>query len=391
MRFCFKKYVSMVLAIGLCLSILSPATAVEDMEVPAFSQELPAKSYVLMEASTGQILAEQNADEQIPPASITKIMTMLLVMERINSGEISMDDMVTTSEHASSMGGTQIWLEVGEEMSVNDLLKATAINSANDAAVALAEHVAGTEEAFAQLMNQKAAELGMTGTSFKNATGLDAEGHLSTARNIAIMGKELLKYPQITEYTSVYMDSLRGGETELVNTNKLVRFYEGCNGIKTGTTDGAGSCLCASAERNEMTLIAVSMGSETSKERFASCRALLDYGFANYALYKPDVSEESLQAIPVEQGQKSVVAITTDSDGAAVLIPKNAENKIELEIDINSSVMAPVVVGQEVGTITYKIGEQTVAEQKIVTAEEIDKIDFRFVFFGLFRNLVGLN
>lgn len=390
MRFCFKKYISMVLAIGLCLSILSPAMVAEALEVPAFSQELPAKSYVLMEASTGQILAEQNADEQIPPASITKIMTMLLVMERIDSGEISMDDMVTTSEHASSMGGTQIWLEVGEEMSVNDLLKATAINSANDAAVALAEHVAGTEEAFAQLMNQKAAELDMTGTTFKNATGLDAEGHLSTARDIAIMGRELLKYPQITEYTSVYMDSLRGGETELVNTNKLVRFYEGCNGIKTGTTDGAGSCLCASAERNGMTLIAVSMGSETSKERFASCRALLDYGFANYALYKPDVSEESLQAIPVEQGQKSVAAITTDSNGDAVLIPKSAENKIEQEIVINPSVIAPVTSGQEVGTIIYKIGEQTVAEQKIVTAEDVDKIDFGFVFFGLFRNLVGL-
>lgn len=386
-----KRQITMVITLVFFLSVaVIPAAAAETAGVPAFSQELPAKSYILIEASTGQVLAEQNADQQMPPASITKIMTMLLLMERIDTGEISLDDMVTTSEHANSMGGTQIWLEVGEQMSVNDLLKATAINSANDAAVALAEYMAGTEEAFVQLMNQKAAELGMTGTTFCNATGLDAEGHLSTARDIAIMGRELLKYPLITEYTSVYMDSLRNGETELVNTNKLVRFYEGCNGLKTGTTDGAGSCLCASATRDGMTLIAVSMGSATSKERFASCRALLDYGFANYALYQPDISADSLPPIAVEQGQKSTVPVTTDSYGGSVLVSKSSAGKIEQDVVLEETLTAPVTAGQEVGMITYRIGDQTVAEQKIVATEDVPEVDFGFIFSGLFRNLIGL-
>ncbi len=386
-----KRQITMVITLVFFLSAaVIPAAAAETAGVPAFSQELPAKSYILIEASTGQVLAEQNADQQMPPASITKIMTMLLLMERIDAGEISLDDMVTTSEHANSMGGTQIWLEVGEQMSVNDLLKATAINSANDAAVALAEYMAGTEEAFVQLMNQKAAELGMTGTTFCNATGLDAEGHLSTARDIAIMGRELLKYPLITEYTSVYMDSLRNGETELVNTNKLVRFYEGCNGLKTGTTDGAGSCLCASATRDGMTLIAVSMGSATSKERFASCRALLDYGFANYALYQPDISADSLPPIAVEQGQKSTVPVTTDSYGGSVLVSKSSAGKIEQDVVLEETLTAPVTAGQEVGMITYRIGDQTVAEQKIVATEDVPEVDFGFIFSGLFRNLIGL-
>ena len=386
-----KRQITMVITLVFFLSAaVIPAAAAETAGVPAFSQELPAKSYILIEASTGQVLAEQHADQQMPPASITKIMTMLLLMERIDAGEISLDDMVTTSEHANSMGGTQIWLEVGEQMSVNDLLKATAINSANDAAVALAEYIAGTEEAFVQLMNQKAAELGMTGTTFCNATGLDAEGHLSTARDIAIMGRELLKYPLITEYTSVYMDSLRNGETELVNTNKLVRFYEGCNGLKTGTTDGAGSCLCASATRDGMTLIAVSMGSATSKERFAICRALLDYGFANYALYQPDISADSLPPIAVEQGQKSTVPVTTDSYGGSVLVSKSSAGKIEQDVVLEETLTAPVTAGQEVGMITYRIGDQTVAEQKIVATEDVPEVDFGFIFSGLFRNLIGL-
>ena len=386
-----KRQITMVITLVFFLSAaVIPAAAAETAGVPAFSQELPAKSYILIEASTGQVLAEQHADQQMPPASITKIMTMLLLMERIDAGEISLDDMVTTSEHANSMGGTQIWLEVGEQMSVNDLLKATAINSANDAAVALAEYMAGTEEAFVQLMNQKAAELGMTGTTFCNATGLDAEGHLSTARDIAIMGRELLKYPLITEYTSVYMDSLRNGETELVNTNKLVRFYEGCNGLKTGTTDGAGSCLCASATRDGMTLIAVSMGSATSKERFAICRALLDYGFANYALYQPDISADSLPPIAVEQGQKSTVPVTTDSYGGSVLVSKSSAGKIEQDVVLEETLTAPVTAGQEVGMITYRIGDQTVAEQKIVATEDVPEVYFGFIFSGLFRNLIGL-
>lgn len=384
-----KRQITAVLSVVFFLSVaIIPVSAAEYSGVPEFSQEVSAKSYILTEASTGRILAEQNADEQMPPASITKIMTMLLVAERIDSGEISVDDIVTVSEYASSMGGTQIWLEVGEQMSVNDLLKATAVNSANDAAVALAEYVAGTEEAFVQLMNQKADELGMTGTNFCNATGLDADGHLSTAKDIAIMGRELLKHPMITEYTSVYMDTLRNGETELVNTNKMVRFYEGCNGLKTGTTDEAGSCLCASATRDDMTLIAVSMGSATSKERFACCRALLDYGFSQYALYEPDVSSETVGPVIVEQGQKSTVSFAADSD-EAVLIPKGSEGKIEREVVLRENLTAPIFAGQEIGQITYKIGDEVLSEQKLAATEDVPAIDFKFVFSGLFRNLAG--
>ena len=272
-------------------------------------ENLPAKSYILVEANTGKVLAEKNADEKMPPASITKIMTMLLLAEKLDSGEIALDDMVTTSKHANSMGGSQVWLDVGEQMSVEDLLKATAINSANDAAVAISEHIAGSEEQFVELMNQKAAELGMTGSNFCNASGLDADGHLSTARDIAIMGRELIKHPLIIKYTSKYMDDLRNGKTELVNTNKMVRFYEGCNGLKTGTTDLAGSCLCATATRNDMTLIAVSMGSETSKDRFDSCRSLLDYGFSGWELLSPNLDEMDAGSIEVVNGKKDSIKL----------------------------------------------------------------------------------
>ena len=243
--------------------------------------EVPAKSAILMEQSTGQVLCEMNADEQMPPASITKVMTLLLVMEAVESGRLSLEDTVTCSPHASSMGGSQIWLEVGEQMTVQDLIKATAVASANDASVALAEKVAGSEDAFVVMMNERAEQLGMTGTHFVNCTGLDAPGHLTTARDIATMSRILIQHPMIREYSSIWMDSLRGGETQLVNTNKLVRFYDGATGLKTGTTDGAGSCLAATATRNGLSLVAVSLGSATSDERFQSARNILEYGCAN--------------------------------------------------------------------------------------------------------------
>lgn len=371
----------------ICACVLVVPVNAQTQE-PQFTQELPAKSYILMERTTGKVLAEKNADEQMPPASITKIMTMLLLMERIDAGEISLDDTVTASEHASSMGGTQIWLEPGEEMSVNDLLKATAINSANDAAVALAEKVAGTEEQFVTLMNQRAQELGMENTVFHNATGLDADGHVSTARDIAIMGRELLTHPAITQYTSIYMDSLRNGETGLVNTNKLVRFYDGCNGLKTGTTDGAGSCLCASAEKNGMELIAVSMGSDTSKDRFNTCRSLLDFGFANWNWVSPELGSDVLTQVAVENGQSSFVDVAPKDGNNAVLIPKGA-GQVEPNIELETSVAAPVEKGQKLGTVTYMIDGEQVAVQELTAAYDVPELNFGFVFSGLFRNLFG--
>lgn len=280
--------------------------------VNAVKLELPAKSVILIEGSTGKVLYEENADDKMPPASITKIMTLLLVMEALDAGKINLSDKVTASEHACSMGGTQIWLEPNEQMTVEELLKATAVVSANDAAVALGELIAGSESAFAFMMNEKAKSLGMKNTTFKNATGLDADGHLSTARDISIMSRELLKHRAITKYTTIWMDSLRDGKNELVNTNKLIRFYKGATGLKTGTTDGAGACLSASAARDGMELIAVTMGSANSKERFASARSLLDYGFSGFSVVKPKTEASLLKPVKVLGGVSENVEVYTD-------------------------------------------------------------------------------
>ena len=348
-------------------------------------ENLPAKSYILVEANTGKVLAEKNADEKVPPASITKIMTMLLLAEKLDSGEISLDDLVTTSKHANSMGGSQVWLDVGEQMSVEDLLKATAINSANDAAVAISEHIAGSEEQFVELMNQKAAELGMTGSNFCNASGLDADGHLSTARDVAIMGRELIKYPLIIKYTSKYMDDLRNGKTELVNTNKMVRFYEGCNGLKTGTTDLAGSCLCATASRNGMTLIAVSMGSETSKGRFDSCRSLLDYGFSGWELLIHNLDEMDAGSIEVVNGKKDSVALRVDGAGP-MLIPKNSSKRVEKKVEIESLVEAPVQEGMCCGRIVYLLDGEEISSYDIVADDGVGEVDFVFLLTSMINN-----
>ena len=351
-------------------------------------QNLQAKSYILIEANTGKVLAEKSADDKMPPASITKIMTMLLLAQRLDSGELSLTDLVTTSEHANSMGGSQIWLNVGEQMSIEDLLKATAISSANDAAVAIAERIAGSEEQFVELMNQKAAQLGMTNSRFCNASGLDADGHLSTARDISIMGRELLKYPLITKYTSKYMDELRNGKTELVNTNKMVRFYEGCNGLKTGTTDLAGSCLCATATRNDMTLIAVSMGSETSKDRFASCRSLLDYGFSNWELLSPNLDEADAGTLDVLNGKKASVALRIDRAGP-MLIPKNSARRVEKRVEKDGPIEAPVDEGRCVGRVVYLLDGEEISSYDILTDDGVGKIDFVFLLTSMIGFFFG--
>lgn len=365
---CVSLFSAIWLCCGTALAEEAPSNTVQ--------LDIPAKSCILTD-SAGNVLYEDNADQQMPPASITKIMTLLLTFEALDAGTLSEDQMVTCSEYAASMGGTQIWLEPGEEMALSDIIKATAVNSANDCAMVLAEMVAGSEEAFVAMMNEKAAALGMTGTHFENPTGLDADGHLSTARDIAIMSAELLKHEGVTEYTTIWMDSLRNGETGLVNTNKLVRYYTGCTGLKTGTTDGAGSCLSATATRDGVSLIAVSMGSETSNDRFASCRTLLDYGFASYENYTPVLDDQTLAPVPALGGQSEQVSISADIP-EGILIPKGMADQVKVEVTKESTVTAPVEEGTVLGNAVISLDGKVLAQIPLRAKEQVEKIDFSF-------------
>ena len=347
---------------------------------------LRTRSAILMEASTGQILYEMNADEPLAPASVTKIMSLLLVVEAVDAGKINLDDMVTTSAHAASMGGSQIWLEVNEQMSVDDLLKAACIASANDATVALGEHMAGSEEGFVALMNERAQELGMNNTVFKNASGLDEEGHVTTARDVALMSQAILEHDIIKEYSSVWMDTLRGGETGLVNTNKLVRFYPGSTGLKTGTTSNAGHCLSATAQRDGMELIAVVMGSENSDDRFNAARKLLDYGFANYQLMTISITEQDLPQIPVKNGVDEFIAFKP-FDAPSVLIPKGKADSIEKIIDLPEFLDAPIEIGQEVGFVRIMMGEEELMRVSVYSSTEIPKMRLGNALWILIRAL----
>ena len=365
---CVSLFSAIWLCCGTALAEEAPSNTVQ--------LDIPAKSCILTD-SAGNVLYEDNADQQMPPASITKIMTLLLTFEALDAGTLSEDQMVTCSEYAASMGGTQIWLEPGEEMALSDIIKATAVNSANDCAMVLAETVAGSEEAFVAMMNEKAAALGMTGTHFENPTGLDADGHLSTARDIAIMSAELLKHEGVTEYTTIWMDSLRNGETGLVNTNKLVRYYTGCTGLKTGTTDGAGSCLSATATRDGVSLIAVSMGSETSNDRFASCRTLLDYGFASYENFTPVLDDQTLAPVPALGGQSEQVSISADIP-EGILIPKGMADQVKVEVTKESTVTAPVEAGTVLGNAVISLDGKVLAQIPLRAKEQVEKIDFSF-------------
>lgn len=377
------RLLGLVTAFSLVFSFSAPVFASDGDEDTTASASIAgaaqpiiaAKSGILIEESTGKVLFEKNSHEKMPPASITKIMTMLLVMEAIEGGKINYDDMVTASAHACSMGGTQIWLKENEQFSVNDLLKACAVASANDAAMALAEHIGGSEEGFVAMMNNKASALGMKDTTFVNPTGLDADGHLSSAYDIALMSRALLSYPKIKEYTSIWMDSLRDGKTELVNTNKMVRFYKGCTGLKTGTTNGAGSCLSASAERNDMGLVSVVMGSTTSKERFDSAKALLDYGFASFALYKAVLDESILTPIVVKGGVFKTVGVETDKTVTLVL-PKELIKSVKQEINLLGEVLAPVKKGQKLGEVTLRIegSNEVLAQFPLMAKNEVEEM-----------------
>ena len=348
----------------------------------ALDLDVAGKSALLMDVSTGQILYEKNAHEPLAPASVTKVMTMLLIMEAIDAGKIGWNDMVTASEAAAAKGGSQIYLKVGETMSVSDMLKSIAVSSANDCACAMAEHIAGSESAFVQLMNQRAKELGMNDTHFVNCTGLDdgpeAADHKTSAYDIAVMSRQLLKYhPDIKKFTTIWMDTVRDGAFGLSNTNKLVRFYSGATGLKTGFTTGAGYCLSAAAERDGTELIAVVMGAETSAKRFAACKSMLDYGFANYALAQPQLSGNAF--VPVTLGkQKSVGAVPAQAD--ALLIDKAHKNSLVTEVSLDESVAAPVSKGQRIGTLTVRAGEQILLQVPMVAQEGVERLSFGDVF-----------
>ena len=343
-----------------------------------------AKSVVLMEKSTGKVLYAENENEKLYPASVTKIMTILLVCEAIESGKMKLSDTVSCSANAASKGGSQIWLEPGESMTVDELLKATCVYSANDACTLLGECVAGSEPAFNELMNKRAAELGMTNTHFDNCTGLDdtTDTHLTTAYDVALMSRELLKHDFIKEYTTTWMDSLRGGETQLVNTNKLIRFYDGITGLKTGTTEKAGCCVSATAERNNMELIAVVMGSENSNDRFNSAENLLDWGFANYEIYSPSVDSNSLGKIKVLFGKTDTVGVKIPSI-SPILINKGSSGNINVDIEIAENVTAPVEENQIVGKIVVRNGDDVLSEYNISVSDPVKKLTFFDAFYKL--------
>ena len=356
------------------------------LDIKEAKLELNGKSAILMDATTGTVLYESNADERLSPASVTKIMTLLLVFEALQDGRLKWDDVLVVSENAASMGGSQVFLEPGEKMSVEDLIKSVVIASANDAAVTLAEHVAGSEEAFIEAMNKRAAELGMVNTKFENTTGLDDDtvDHKTTARDIAIMSRELLKHEKITEYTTIWMDTIRNGEFGLTNTNRLVRFYRGITGLKTGFTSGAGYCISASAKRDNTHLIAVIMGAESADLRNVSVSKLLDFGFANYSLYTENSSETG--EIKVYGGKSDSVQTTYDAFNA--LVNKSSSGKIEAKIELNEYIQAPVSKGDVVGKIIYSVNGEIIGEAPVFCAESVEKISFIDYAFRILKKFL---
>lgn len=348
--------------------------------------DVSSKSAVLMEAESGTIIFSKNENESLAPASVTKIMTILLVMEAIEEERISIDASVPISAYAASMGGSQVFLKEGENMTVRDLLKCTVIASANDAAVALSEYVYGSESAFVNEMNKKAKELGMENTNFENTTGLDdtTVNHVTSAKDIAIMSQALIKYPLIFEYSSLWQDSIRNGEFVLTNTNRLVRYYDGCTGLKTGSTDKAGYCISATAERDGMKLIAVIMGAETRDERNAIARSLLDYGFSNYSLF----SEEENIIEDIELFGSNVKSVSVYCDAIKKLVNKNQKSKVEKYYDIPDYLEAPLAAGDVVGTVRYVIDGKLLCEENIYVKTDAKKLNTKDVFIGIIRTVL---
>ena len=355
--------------------IIALLGAVLVLATSARAVEVAAPSALLMEKETGTVLFAKNEHAKLEPASVTKVMTILLTMEAIDAGQLTYDTMVTASAHACSMGGSQIWLKENEQMTVSDMLKAVCVVSANDCAVALAEQIAGSEDAFVERMNQRAKELGMNDTTFKNATGLPAQGHVTSAYDIALMSRELiLHHPDIRQYTTIWIDSLRDGASELVNTNKLIRFFDGATGLKTGSTDSALYCLSGTAERDGMELIAVIMKDATSAQRFEDAKTLLSYGFSTYSL-EHVTPQEALPPVTVRLGTQATVQPVLE-EGSALLLEKSKAGTLEQTVSLAEAVEAPVAKGTPLGTLTITSGEETVAELALVAGEEIPRITF---------------
>ena len=382
-----KGFAAVLLSAVLFFGMLIPGVAAESVreasEAVSASEEvslpLDAKGAILMEASSGTVLYEKESRERLYPASVTKVMTMLLIMEGLQEGTVTEGDIVTASENACSYGGTQIYLEPGEEMSLQDLLKAVCINSANDAAVALAEHLSGSEAAFVARMNERASELGAVNTHFVNPCGLPDADHYTCAYDVALFTRELLNHPHILDYTGIWMDSLRDGGFGLANTNKLLKTYTGLTGMKTGYTQEAGHCLSATATRGEMSLIAVVLGGESSKGRFASAAALLDYGFSGYTVLRRQVG--ALDPVPVTKGKEDFVSIEAPGE-FSVVVQKNKTSELTLEVSVEDAVRAPVQKGQTVGTARFLLKGEEVYSIPVVACQSVEKAGF-FDYFSL--------
>lgn len=356
------------------IEVTSTVNSVQDGET-GNTLNLQSGTGILIEQTTGQILYGYNVHEQLRPASVTKIMSILLIMEQIELGKLNYDTKISCSSNAASMGGSQIWLDTSETLSVEEMLKAICVVSANDCVMAMAEHIGGTEEAFVQMMNAKAQSLGMKDTTFKNCHGLDEDGHVTSSYDIALMSRELLnKYPEITKYTTIYMDSLRNGESELVNTNKLLRNYEGCTGLKTGSTSLALYNLSASATRDGLSLIAVIMKGPTSAIRFTEAKTLLDYGFNNFEYRTFANQGEKVKQIEVQKGIKQSVEAVFEKN-VSILVPKGQANSISQTINLENSIMAPIATGQNIGKVIYSLGEKQILEVNLIAKEEVKKIN----------------
>ena len=384
------RILSAVLAIALLVTMAIPAVSAETMEIsaPAPELNLTSKSAVLMEASTGKTLYAHNPAEAMPPASVTKIMTLLLVMEAIEVGNLQWEDTVTASAHAASMGGSQIFLKEGEQMTVRDLIKSVVIASANDAAVALAEHTYGSEDAFVSRMNQRAEELGMTATHFENTNGLDdtAQNHVTSAADIAIMSRALIRHEEILAFSSTWMDTIRNGAFGLTNTNRLVRFYPGCNGLKTGSTQKAGFCVSVTAQRQGMTLICVIMGAESRDIRNAEAQKLLDWGFATYGLFTAEAG--TLGPIRVTGGVQDQVKLTYPAFSA--VLPKGDMAAVEQMFTLPETLAAPLRAGEGVGKITYTCKGNSIGEVVIVAGETVEKLGFWGIWQRILKGMLGI-
>ena len=386
-----KRAVTLLLCLLLAvLSILRAFAASAEEITPAGTADfdVPCAAAILIDEDSGTVLYEKNADDRRPIASITKVMTLLLTFEAMEAGKISRSDFVPVSEHAYHMGGSQIWLEPGEQMTLDDMLKAICISSANDAAVAVAEYVGGSEPAFAEMMNARAAELGMTNTHFVNACGLDEEGHLSTARDVALMSREmLLHHTEVRDYCSIWMDTLRDGATQLVNTNKLLKSYSGITGLKTGTTGKAGVCISASAERDGLRLIAVVLGSASGKERFQAASTLLDYGFAHYENAAAELPANTPQALPVERGTAESIQLAYTAPGR-YLMPKGEGGSLQAVVELPEKLTAPITAGQTVGNVKIMNGTAELQSYPITAARNVEALSFGYCFQKLADSLL---